>query len=134
MSAAVYLADMASEFGDWLDARLEDVEMSQSKLAKVSGVSEGQLSRYRKGQTIPDPATLRKLAPHLRAKFEEMMVLAGHSPGDAGKAGRTFIVSTDNPNVHRLFKVVSAARHAKDDDIAKAEAILRALFGPPKDR
>lgn len=128
MGVALYVADMASGFGDWLEQRLDDIPITQAELSRRSNVSEGQLSRYRHGQTIPDPGTLRALAPHLNASFEEMMVLAGHSPGDAHKAGRTFIVSTDNPKVHRLYKVVSEASDASADDVARAEEILRALF------
>ena len=127
MSAALYLADM-SEFGDWLDQRLKEMPMSQAKLSALSGVSQGQLSRYRNEGTIPDPSTLKLLAPHLDADFDALMVLAGHSPGDTKKASGLFVVSTDDPKVHRLYKVVEQAKGASPEDIAKAEDILRTLF------
>lgn len=127
--ATAYICDVArSGFGEWLDQRMIDMPITQARLAKLSGVSEGQLSRYRAGQTIPDPATLRKLAKPLDADFDEMMVLAGHTPGDTKSAGRMFVVSTDDPRVHRLYKILDAAEDVSEDDIARAEDVLKALF------
>ena len=128
MGAALYVADMASEFGDWLNARMEAMDITQAALSREADVSQGQLSRYRSGATIPDPATLRKLAGPLDADFAEMMVLAGHAEGDTKSAGKTFVYSTADPKVHRLIRIVGEAENAPEEKIAEVEAILKVMF------
>jgi transcriptional regulator with XRE-family HTH domain len=128
VSAALYVADMASKFGDWLDARIAELEITQAELSRQADVSQGQLSRYRNGTTTPDPGTLRKLAAPLKADYEQLMILAGYAEGDAKRAGRTFVVSTDDPKVHRLYRIVGDVENVPDEKIAEAEAILKVLF------
>lgn len=128
MTAALYVAAMATEFGDWLDERIPEVGISQAQLSAASGVAESQLSRYRRGQTIPDPATLKKLAPHLDASFEQMMIIAGHTEGDEKGAAKTYIVATDNPKIHRLIRrAKDTAEVARPDELALIEDLLRGI-------
>ena len=127
VSAAAYLVPVADAhaFGGWLSRRMEDIPITQAALARQAGVSQSQISRYRTGVTVPDPGTLRKLARPLDADFDEMMVLAGHRPGDEPKAARTFIVRTDDPKVHRLIRLAAdIGSEVKPADLARIEAIL----------
>lgn len=128
MTAALYVADVATEFGEWLDSRMLDMGLSQAELSKVSGISESQLSRYRRGPTIPDPGTLRTLAPHLDASFDAMMVLAGHSVGDADDAAKTYVVRTEDPKIHRLIRMAKAAGEGvQPGDFALIENLLKTI-------
>lgn len=130
MHATAYVADMAGahEFGIWLDARMEETGWTQARLARTTGVAQSQISRYRNGEMTPDPATIRKLALALDSDVEEMMVLAGHVVGDERRAARTYIVRTDDPKVHQLFRVVGeVAEDAKPAEIEQIKRVLRAF-------
>lgn len=128
MTAALYVADMATEFGEWLDERISEVGLSQAELSERSGVSESQLSRYRRGQTIPDPATLRKLASHLDASFDQMMIIAGHTPGDEKAAAKTYTVRTEDPKIHRLIRIAKdTGEGVRPDDLALIEDLLKSF-------
>jgi transcriptional regulator with XRE-family HTH domain len=53
--------------------------LRQSQLAKLSGVSIDEISRYETGQRrIASPASLKKLAPHLGVPYERLMQAAGY--------------------------------------------------------
>jgi len=51
---------------------------SQRKLADVSGVSNSTISRLENALSEADPATLKKLAPHLDVDYQELMKIAGY--------------------------------------------------------
>jgi transcriptional regulator with XRE-family HTH domain len=108
---------------------MREVGITQAQLARDANVSEGQLSKYRAGTTIPDPATLRKLEKPLDADFDEMMVLAGHAKATGKRHAETYIVRTEDPRVHRLLRVVSeVSTGQRQKDIERALRVLKAVL------
>lgn len=129
MGAAVYVSSLMGgkhEFGTWLARALRDAGISQAELGRRAGVSEGQLTRYRTGVTLPDPDTIKRLALALSADPDELLVIAGHREGDLS-GPTTYVLRTKNPNVIRIAQIIEE-RAAKDGDITKAERLIETLF------
>lgn len=62
--------------------RLQAGYESLGELYRASGVQVSTLSRIESGSQIPQPDTLKKLAPYLHASVEQLMIAAGHLPGN----------------------------------------------------
>ena len=60
-------------FGELLDQYLKDADISAKELSRVSGISEAQLSRYRRGKRIP---SLKSGVPEQLA--ESLTLLGGN--------------------------------------------------------
>lgn len=66
-------------FGDYLKNTREKAGLGINELAKASGVSAPYLSRLESGaRKTPLPDVLKKLAPHLKVSYEEMMRAANY--------------------------------------------------------
>jgi transcriptional regulator with XRE-family HTH domain len=73
---------MLKEFGQWLTRTREAAGFeSQTELAKVCGVHHSTLARLERGEVQPTPATLKKLAPHLKVPYKTLLEAAGHLYG-----------------------------------------------------
>lgn len=62
--------------------------LSQAELARKSGTSESQISRWLSGENRPNIEQLRTIAPHLSARLIDLVVMAGHlKPEEVGMEG-----------------------------------------------
>ena len=69
---------------DYLEAALSKARMRPSELARKAGVSDSVLSRWRRGESVPDVPNLRRLSRALEVPLLELMVAAGHiEPAEA---------------------------------------------------
>lgn len=72
---------MPDPFGTLIqELRLKAGYESLGELSRVSGVTSSTLSRIENNKQNPTPATLKKLAPHLKVKYEDLMSAAGYLP------------------------------------------------------
>lgn len=130
MSAVAYVCELMGgkqDFADWLERALADTGISPARLARDSGVSQGQISRYRRAETLPDPETIRKLATALSSDVDEVLIIAGHREGDAPLAN-VYVLKTANPKVLRIAQLLEDRSAAKGNDLDKAERLLETLF------
>lgn len=66
-------------FGKWLkEKRIEAGYESQGLLSRTCGIDHSTIARWERGDTKPSPDNLKKLAPFLRASYEEIMAAAGY--------------------------------------------------------
>jgi transcriptional regulator with XRE-family HTH domain len=69
--------------GDRVRKRRESLRLTQEKLAELSGVAQGTISRIEKGDTTsPDHKTERALARALNTTIEELRGESGQNAGD----------------------------------------------------
>ena len=61
------------EFAKHMRARMEFLDINQRQLAKMSGVSESEISRYLRGLKTPLAYTVTRLATGLNMKPAELM-------------------------------------------------------------
>lgn len=130
---AVYVHPLmaAKEFGEWLQARMEALPITQAELSRQSGVDEGSLSRYKRGMVTPDPAQIQKLCGPLQGDLDEMMRLAGHSSEEPTEHdGRTIVIRTDNPDVAAVARIVE---EFDQEHLTQAMRVLRSLYPRRKD-
>jgi len=67
------------DFGDWLrKKRIEAGFESQGLLSRTCNIDHSTIARWERGDTKPSPENLKKLAPHLRVTYEELMAAAGY--------------------------------------------------------
>lgn len=67
-------------FGEWLVQELEDRELSQSDLARMSGLSRGTLSNIISGARGRGPESLSAIAKALKLPTEKIYRAAGLLP------------------------------------------------------
>jgi len=130
MGAAVYVSYLMGgkqEFGVWLRSALADSGMRQAELSRRSGVSQGNLSRYQAGATLPDPDTIKKIADALNADADELLIVAGHRPGEP-EPTRTYVLRTKNAKVLRIAQMIEDRVGQRDQDLEKAEKLLDTIF------
>lgn len=65
-------------FGRWLTVMLQRRNMTQSALAKAAGVSQGMVSRWAQGLSVPSPQSINAIAAALNVPITETMLQAGH--------------------------------------------------------
>lgn len=66
-------------FGQYLRHLRNSKKLTLNQLAELSGISNAQISRLEVGKRAsPKPETIKKLAPFLGVKYEEMMMAAGY--------------------------------------------------------
>lgn len=68
-------------FREWLREKLREKCLSQLELARRSGVSQGAISRWIRGEREPDEASIVKVAKALGAGEEEIALLLGLEKG-----------------------------------------------------
>jgi len=101
-------------FNEYLKAAREKADLGVNELARVSGVSAPYLSRLEKGNRKPPmPDVLKKLAPHLKVDYNDLMQAAG------------WVIIPDDPKYKELESV-----NLTDEYIAKglSEADIRRIL------
>lgn len=69
-----------TEFGRWLAERLRGREWTNSDLARRMGTSPSVVSRWVRGERVPDPESCDKIADVLGVDVDLVLTLAGHRP------------------------------------------------------
>lgn len=80
MPAAIDPEREPTEFGWWFMGKLEEHDLSQSELARLTGneVTQPTISRWIFGKGQPEPAKLRIVAPFIGVDYDEMLERSGH--------------------------------------------------------
>ena len=71
------------QFADWLNATMQSRGLSQAELARVVGVADTQVSRWRRGQVVPTVRYLQRIADRLQVPRASLDRLAGYPVNDA---------------------------------------------------
>ncbi|MGO4878791.1 helix-turn-helix domain-containing protein [Pedobacter psychrotolerans] len=61
-----------SEFGERLKMYRSKKKLSQGQLAKISGTTVSQISRYENGQTLPNGFVFQRLSDALKISYQEL--------------------------------------------------------------
>ncbi|MDP9371833.1 MAG: helix-turn-helix domain-containing protein [Chloroflexota bacterium] len=69
-------------FTGWLNMMMENRGFSQAELARAMGVTDAQVSRWRRGQTVPTVRSLQRLADTLGVPRATLDRLAGYPTGE----------------------------------------------------
>lgn len=69
-------------FPRWLKRQLDRREWTQAELARRLGTGSGVVSHWVRGQRVPDPSSVDKLADILGVDRDLVLALAGHRPAD----------------------------------------------------
>jgi transcriptional regulator with XRE-family HTH domain len=79
--------DDADEFDTrftlWLNRTMENRGYSQADLARAVGVADAQVSRWRRGQVVPNVRSLQRLADTFGVPRATLDTLAGYPSGEA---------------------------------------------------
>jgi transcriptional regulator with XRE-family HTH domain len=70
-------------FAHWLNATMQSRGLSQAQLARVVGVADTQVSRWRRGQVVPTVRYLQRIADTLDVPRASLDRLAGYPVGEA---------------------------------------------------
>ncbi|MGC0990085.1 helix-turn-helix transcriptional regulator [Pantoea agglomerans] len=113
---------MTNSIAKRLIERRADMQISQSELAKISGVAAAQISRYESGKAKPTPQVLSKLAKALLCHYEWLSDGIGDEYiKSQEEGGITFAFNVDG----HMAEAMEAA--AKSISITKDE-FAKALF------
>lgn len=75
----------AQDFGPYLTQAMAAAGLSQADLARLTGISDSIISKWRRGQATPSVENLRLLAPALGVTTRDLVVRAGHMfPDEVG--------------------------------------------------
>lgn len=76
------------DFGAYFSGLMDGRGLSNVQLAKLSGVENGSISRWRRNVDDPSPAGLRKVAPHLGVRYGDLLIAADlATPEELGVSG-----------------------------------------------
>lgn len=68
-----------SKFSKFLREKRKQADLSMGELGRLSGVSKTYISQVENEErNVPTPEILKKLAPHLKVSYEEMMRAANY--------------------------------------------------------
>lgn len=68
-----------SKFSEFMLAARQRAGLSTREIERLSGVSKAYISQMETGgRNVPTPDILRKLAPHLKVSYEDLMKAAGY--------------------------------------------------------
>lgn len=80
--------DPHNRFPTWLTATMESRGLSQARLARAVGVTDTQVSRWRRGQVVPTVRSLQRIADTFGVPRATLDRLAGYPVGEPeGAAG-----------------------------------------------
>ena len=99
------MADEDNRFSGWLNMMMEHRGFSQADLARAMGVTDAQVSRWRRGQVVPTVRSLQRLADTLGMPRAALDRLAGYPTAE--EAGREGAGTTD-PAVQAELQVYQA--------------------------
>ena len=75
--------DFDTRFTLWLNRSMENRGYSQADLARAVGVGDAQVSRWRRGQVVPNVRSLQRLADTFGVPRATLDSLAGYPSDDA---------------------------------------------------
>lgn len=92
------------EFGKYLKQLRMSLNLSIRQLALCSGVSNSYISQIENGKRgIPNPEILKKLAPHLKVSYNELMQKAGYID-DNNKNKTTDMENNNKSSFHKRLR------------------------------
>ena len=69
---------MTNPFATWLNSAMQTRRLSQADLARAVGVGDAQVSRWRRGQVVPNVHTLQRIADSFGVQRVTLDRLAGY--------------------------------------------------------
>src|SRR5262245_36764926 len=69
-------------FGGWLSAAMRSRGLSQAQVARMVGVADAQVSRWRRGQVVATVRHLQRVADAFGVARGELEPFAGYAPAD----------------------------------------------------
>ena len=80
------MTERSSHFASWLSTTMQRRGLSQAELARVVGVADTQVSRWRRGQVVPTVHYLQRVADALDVSRSTLVELAGYPVGEATRS------------------------------------------------
>lgn len=74
--------DKKPHIGKIIKEQRKGLNLSLNQLSKISGVSVAHLGRIEKGQRVPSPRILQKIAKPLGFDLNELLIMAGYLSPD----------------------------------------------------
>lgn len=68
------------QFGEWFKRALWRAELTQAEFARRGEFTPGQVSFWARGERLPEPASIQRLAAVLGMDVDEVLSHAGHRP------------------------------------------------------
>ena len=81
------LDDTDTRFTLWLNRTMENRGYSQAELARAVGVGDAQVSRWRRGQVVPNVRSLQRLADTFGVPRAMLDTLAGYPSDEVAEPG-----------------------------------------------
>ena len=123
-------------FGEYLQRQIDhrDDLSTVSDLARVTGIPQANLSRWMRGQSMPNAANFRELAEALGRPVLEVIVAAGLvTPEEVGRpltAPSLDALSDDELLRELRHRLASAARADSDADLARDPSLRAGVVRP----
>jgi transcriptional regulator with XRE-family HTH domain len=92
-----------NRFANWLNATMQSRGLTQAQLARVVGVADTQVSRWRRGQVVPSVHYLQRIADTLEVPRVDLDRLAGYPVTDAAEAS-----PSDDPQLQAELQAYEA--------------------------
>ncbi|WP_160045704.1 helix-turn-helix domain-containing protein [Paenibacillus sp. USDA918EY] len=101
------------DFGNEMRRLRNEKNMTIRQLEEASKVSNSYISQIEKGEKLPSPEILRKLAPHLGVTHSELMFKAGHIGID--EVNTNYAAAVQAQSVFDFFKILKEKYNVQDD-------------------
>jgi len=105
-----------SNIGNYIKLLRESKNYSQRKLSLISKVSNATINRVESGISMPDPDTLKKLAPALGASYEKFMAIAGYLTGENSANNHNYTTG-GNLLLKEEMEAIDLISHIKDKNL-----------------
>jgi transcriptional regulator with XRE-family HTH domain len=74
--------DKKRDLGRAIREQRKSIPLSLRQLSEMSGVSVSHIARVERGERVPSPSILNKIAKPLNFDLYELLIGAGHIPDD----------------------------------------------------
>lgn len=118
-----------TDFGWFLMQKMDEANLTQSELGRLSGVGQGTLSRWIFGASTPKPDKLRLVAPFIGVDYEVLMALAGYggASDDVHQALESVRVDL-TPEARRINQLLGPRSPLSEDKQRDLRRILDSLI------
>lgn len=109
-------------FSRWMDER----GLTNAELARQTGLTDSAISKYRRGASVPDIESCRRIGRAIRRPLLEVLVAAGHlEPAEARlPSGKPPVPQPKRPDDERLARLERVMNDPKTPDAVRERLAL----------
>lgn len=105
---------MPSTLADWLNIRLDERGLGNNQAATYLGVSHTTMSRWRRGEAVPDPESCAKLAAFFGRPLDEVLAIAGHRPRTPAQLERLSLLAEVDDLLNQFGPAIDRMKEIRD--------------------